>query len=168
MEHPMNGYTQIGVAFACAALAATAAHAQFKKYGEAAGWEIAVNEKMGPGCLITKRGDGFQVQLGIDATSAEKTGYMAAFTRTDMPVSEGSEVPVEFEVGGETFQGEAFGEKMEGFSGAWVPVNNSQFVYDLAKKETLTIKAEGLDPIEVSLAGTDAAFEAMRECQEAQ
>jgi hypothetical protein len=35
-------------------------------------------------------------------------------------------------------------------------------------KETMKITVEGLEPIKVSLAGTDAAFKAMRECQEAQ
>jgi hypothetical protein len=164
----------ISSGLAAAALVATSATAEIKKYGEAAGWEIAVNEEMGPGCLIEKRGEGWQVQLGVDATSSEKTGYMAVFAKADMPAGAGEALPVDFEVGGETFKEDAFGEKLdmfrriEGFHGAWVPVNNPDFVYDLAKEETMKVIVEGNDPIEVSLAGTDAAFDAMRECQEAQ
>jgi len=158
----------IGVGLAVAAMAVTDVNAQIKKYGEAAGWEVAVNEDMGPGCLITKSADHVQVQLGIDAIDAAKTGYMAAFTRADVPVAEGEAIPVSFEVGGESYDGEAFGEQRKGFHGAWVPVNNPDFVYDLAKQETMTITVEGLPPVEVSLAGTDEAFQAMRECQEAQ
>ena len=40
--------------------------------------------------------------------------------------------------------------------------------YDLAKKKTLTITPEGRQPIVVSLAGSDAAFKALRACQDAQ
>ena len=162
--------SRAGLAVVLIALGATGATAaqSFKKYGEEAGWEIAINEAMGPGCLINKKGDGMQVQLGIDATSAKPTGYMAVFTRADAGVAAGDEVPVQFEIAGKTFKGEAFGEKLEGFRGAFVPVDNPDFVYDLAKQETMKILVEGSDPIEVSLAGTDAAFKAMRACQEAQ
>ena len=121
-----------------------------------------VNENMGPGCLIAKKGDGMQVQLGVDATSAKQTG--AVFTKADVNVSAGEQAPVSFEVGVKTFKGEAFGEEMEGFRGAFVPVNNPAFVYDLAKQETMKITVEGLDPINVNLAGTDAAFAAMKAC----
>lgn len=161
--------TRIGTALAVAALTAAGAAAQpIEKVGEAAGWEIAVNANMGPGCLVTKTVDHLQVQLGINALAAEKTGYMAVFTRADVPVAQGEVVPVAFEVGGKSYEGVAFGERMEGFHGAWVPVNNPEFVYELAKQETMSIAVADLAPVEVSLAGTDAAFQAMRECQEAQ
>ena len=165
----MNAFTYTGLGLGLTVLAASGAAAEtFKKVGEEAGWEIMVNENMGPGCLIAKKGDGMQVQLGVDATSAELTGYMAIFTKADVNVSAGEQAPVTFEVGGKTFKGEAFGEQMDGFRGAFVPVKNPAFVYDLAKQETMKITVEGLDPIDVSLAGTDAAFAAMKACQESQ
>jgi hypothetical protein len=49
-----------------------------------------------------------------------------------------------------------------------LPVNNPDFIYDLAKKKTLTITPQGREPIVLSLAGTDAAFKALRACQESQ
>lgn len=158
----MEEYTRFCAALVLAVLAASGATAEIKKIGEAAGWEVAIKEAIGPGCLITKSADHLQVQLGVNARSAEKTAYMAVFTRANVGVAEGDTLPVEFEIGGKTFKGEAFGEQMKGFQGAWVPVNNPDFVYDLAKEEMMKIMVSGLDPIEVRLAGTDAAFQAMR------
>lgn len=158
----------VSAALAVAAFAATAAGAQhIERVGEAAGWGIAVNPDLGPGCLITKTADHLQVQLGVNALSPELTGYMAVFTRADVPVAEGEAVPVSFEVGGRSYDGVAFGEQDKGFRGAWVPVNNDEFVFELAKQASMTITVADLPPVEVSLAGTDAAFAAMKECQEA-
>jgi hypothetical protein len=38
-------------------------------------------------------------------------------------------------------------QELDGFDGALVPFNNLYFVYDLSKKKTLTITAEGLKAI---------------------
>jgi hypothetical protein len=157
------------MAMSVAAIAATGAAAQsLMKYGEEAGWEIYVREDMGPGCLITKRiSDDVQIQMGIDAR-AEKRGYMALYTKADAKVSAGEKISVEFDVDGEKFSGEATGQQMEGLKGAYVPINSPDFIYDLAKKNRLTITPPDRDPIVVSLAGTDAAFRTLRACQDAQ
>ncbi len=164
----MHRHILAGTALAAALVAATGAFAAITKYGDSGEWEVAVNDAMGPGCLVMKTVDHLQVQIGLDETSTEPTGYMAVFTRADVPVAEGEVIPLEIEVGGRTFTGEAFGEQMEGFQGAWVPMNNAAFVDELARQETMTVTIADLPPIEVSLAGTDAAFQAMRACQDAQ
>lgn len=157
----------IGIAFAFLALTATDAAAQ-KAYGSEAGWDILVKDDMGPGCLITKaNADGTQIQMGIDAT-AELRGYMALYTKADANVTAGEKVPVLFDVDGEQFSGEAKGQVLDGYRGAFVWVNNPDFIYDLAKKKMLTISPEGGNVITVNLAGTDAAFTALRACQAAQ
>lgn len=159
---------------AVAALLATGAAADVQKIGEAGGWDVLVNSAMGPGCLIERHGEGWQVQIGTEALSAEEVSYLAFFGQFDLPVAADGAVPVSFELGGETFEGVALGEKlslirrMEGYHGAWVPTNNPQFMEDLARKETLTVSVEGHAPITVSLDGTYVAIEAMRECQQAQ
>jgi hypothetical protein len=138
-----------------------------KKYGSEAGWDIFIRQDMGPGCLITKRlSDAVQVQMGID-TTAGRRGYMALYTKADAQVASGAKRSVIFDIDGQQFSGEATGQKMEGFDGAYTWVNNLDFIYDLAKKKTLTITPQGRDPFAVSLAGTDAAFKALRACQEA-
>lgn len=57
---------------------------------------------------------------------------------------------------------------MEGYEGAFVWVNNRDFIYDLAKRNKLTVSTPTHAPIEISLAGTQAAFKALRTCQDAQ
>ncbi|MBZ9654059.1 hypothetical protein [Phyllobacterium lublinensis] len=140
-----------------------------KKIGSAAGWDIFVNEKMGPGCVIARQNpnDGAQLLIGIDAT-ADLRGYMAIYTKKPAKISQGEKLSVLFDVDGQQFTGVATGQEMEGFDGASVPFNNLDFIYDLAKKKKLTISAKGRDPLVVDLTGTDAAFKALRECQAAQ
>ena len=164
----MNTVTQIGIALTIAVLATTGASAQTKKYGSEAGWDIFIDEKMGPGCLVSRKlSADAQVLMGIDAT-ADRRGYLALYTKADANVGAGEKLSVMFDVDGQKFTGEATGQQMEGFRGAYVPVNNPDFIFDLAKRNKLTITPDGRDPIVVSLAGTDAAFKALRACQEAQ
>ena len=165
----MNMHARIGIALVIAALSATAASAQaVKKYGSEAGWDIFIKENMGPGCLIAKKtSDVSQVEMGIDATG-EKKGYLALYTKKDAAVSAGEQVSVLFDVDGQQFSGQAVGQQIEGMDGAFVWVNNPDFIYDLAKKNALTISPAGREPIVLSLKGTDAAFKTLRACQDAQ
>ena len=164
----MNTFIQVGTALTIAALSATSVSAESKKYGSEAGWDIFVNDQMGPGCLIARKlpADA-HVEMGFDATGTVR-GYLAMYTKADAAVTAGEELSVIFDVDGEKFSGQATGQQIEGFRGAYVPVNNPDFIYDLAKKKTLTITPEGRESIVLSLAGTDAAFKALRACQEAQ
>jgi hypothetical protein len=135
----MNTFIQVGTALTIAALSASGASAASKKYGSEAGWDIFVNDQLGPGCVIARK--------------------LPAEAHVEMGI---------FDVDGEKFSGQATGQQIEGFRGAYVPVNNPDFIYDLAKKNRLTITPEGRDPIVISLTGTDAAFAALRACQESQ
>jgi len=165
----MNTFTQIGAALAIAALTATGAAAQsspYQKYGSEAGWDIFVNTKTN-NCLIAKGVEQqTQVQMGIDNTTDKLRGYIALYTKKGADIGAGEKINVLFDVDGQQFSGEATGAKMEGFDGAYVYVNNIDFIYDLAKKKTLTITPQGRPPLLVSLSGTDAAFKALRTCQE--
>lgn len=164
----MHVHARIGIALAIAALAATDAAAQFKKYGAEAGWEILVKEDMGPGCLMARKAsDVSQVQMGIDATG-QKKGYLALYTKKDANIAAGQKLSVIFDIDGQKFSGEAVGQQIEGYDGAFVWVNNPDFIYDLAKKKTMTISPAGRDALILNLAGTDAAFKALRACQDAQ
>lgn len=141
----------------------------FKKYGKAAGWDIFVNEKTGPGCLIARQNpdDGAQVEIGIDAT-ADLRGYLALYSKKPEKITAGEKLSVVFDVDGEKFTGVATGQEIEGFDGATVPFNDLDFIYGLAKKKKLTITAKGRNELVVDLTGTDAAFKALRACQAAQ
>lgn len=161
--------TVVGMALAFAALTAAAtAQEPPKKFGTEAGWDIFIKPDMGPGCVVAKKlNDNAQFQMGIDAT-AEKRGYMALYTKADAKVGAGDEVAVIFDVDGQKFSGKATGQQIDGMKGAFVWVNNPEFIYGLAKKKNLTITPAGRDPIVLPLTGTDAAFKSLRACQEAQ
>ena len=52
------------------------------------GWDIFVNDSMGPGCLIARKlSPDVQLRMGIDAT--RKIGYMALYAKADANVSAG-------------------------------------------------------------------------------
>ena len=165
----MKTPASIGIGLAILAFTATGAAAQaIKKYGSEAGWDIFIKDNMGPGCLVAKKtSDVGQVQMGIDATG-EKKGYIALYTKKDAAVAAGEKVSVIFDIDGQKFSGAAIGQQIEGMDGAFVWVNNPDFIYDLAKRNTLTITPAGRDPIVLSLKGTDSAFMALRACQDAQ
>ncbi len=139
------------------------------KYGEAAGWDIFVSDQMGPGCLLARDDPGglAQVQIGIDATAAPQ-GYLAVYSKKPQDVTAGEKLAVMFDVDGQKFSGVAKEQQMDGFDGAFVPFDNLDFIYDLAKKKALTISAQGRDTLVVNLTGTDDAFKKLRECQAAQ
>ena len=165
----MKVLVQVGTALAVVVLASAGAAAATTKYGSEAGWDIYVDSSMGPGCLITRDlPPDSQIQMGIDNTTANKRGYIALYTKAGANVGAGEKLSVLFDVDGQQFSGEATGQKMEGFTGAYVRANNPDFIYDLAKKHKLTITPQGRDPIVISLDGTNAAFKALRTCQEAQ
>jgi hypothetical protein len=126
-------------------------------------WDVLVNQNMGPGCLIAKQNSaaGTQAEIGIDA-KGELRGYLALYSKKPEKVSEVEKLSVVFDVGGQTFTGVATGQEMAGFDGAVVPINNLDFIYGLAKKNTLTIYPKGRDPIVPRRSGTDAAFKALR------
>lgn len=164
----MQLFAQTILAAAILAVPCEAAE-MFTKYGSAAGWDVFINAKMGPGCLIAKQNSaaGTQAEIGIDAT-ANLRGYLALYSKKPKNVTAGEKLSVVFDIDGEKFTGVATGQEMEGFDGAVVPFNNLDFIYGLAKKKALTITATGRNPIVLSLTGTDDAFKALRECQAAQ
>ena len=158
--------TLIKTSLILAALTGAAAAAeQYNKVGSEAGLDIYVREGKNRGCLLSKdlNADA-QFQMGINPTEQVR-GFMALYTKANAQVSAGEKLAVTFDVDGQKFTGDAVGQEMEGYKGAYVQVNNPQFIYDLAKKNKLTITAAGRDPIVLSLKGTDAAFNALKICQ---
>lgn len=165
-------YIQIGIGAAVilAVMTAMGAAAEtYKKYGSEGGWDVYVTGGQDRGCLISKNlTDDTQFQMGI-VPEAEARGYLALYTKASSQVFEGEQISVLFDIDGQQFTGKATGRQMmDGYKGAHVWVNNPEFIYDLAKKETLIVTPAGRDPIVLSLAGTDAALKLLRKCQEAQ
>jgi hypothetical protein len=165
----MKTLVQVGTALAVVVLCASDAAAAWKKYGSESGWDIYVSDKMGPGCLITRNLNANSlVQMGVDKTTAPGRGYIAVYTKAAVDVAAGQKRSVIIDVDGERFNGEATGQKMQGLTGAYVWLNNPDLVYGLAKKHTLTIMAEGRQPVVLSLDGTYKALKALHTCQDGQ
>lgn len=166
----MHTRMKIGAAVVFAALTATGAAAEtYKKYGSEAGWDIYATGGQDSGCLISRNlTPDTQFQMGI-VPAAEARGYIALYTKEGTQLGTGEQVSVLFDVDGQQFTGEATGRQMmDGYTGAFAWVDNPAFIYDLAKKKTLTITPAGGEPIVLSLAGTDAALKALQACQEKQ
>ncbi|MGO4840247.1 hypothetical protein AB4144_49170, partial [Rhizobiaceae sp. 2RAB30] len=160
----MYTLTKIGAALAFAAVAATGASAEtYKKYGSEAGWDIYETGGQDSGCLMSRNvTPDTQFQMGI-VPEAQARGYIALYTKADAQVGTGEEMSVLFDVDGQQFTGKATERQMmDGYKGAFAWVDNPDFIYELAKKHTLTITPAGRDPIVLSLAGTDAALKALR------
>ena len=156
---------------AAGALVTGGASAQaFKNYATEGDWQIAVNQGMGPGCVAIQRfvDPDLQVQMGIDARSPEKTGYIAILVDNADGIQAGQQASASFDVDGQVFTGTFAGQQTEGYGAATVPVNNADFIYDLATKKSLTISYDQGKKVIVDLTGADAAIAALRTCQEAQ
>lgn len=167
----MHTQMKIGAAAVVfAVLTATGAGAEtYKKYGSEAGWDIYATGGPDSGCLISRNlTPDTQFQMGI-VPEADARGYIALYTKEGTQLGTGEQVSVLFDIDGQQFTGEATGRQMmDGYTGAFAWVDNPVFIYDLAKKKTLTITPSGGEPIVLSLAGTDAALKALQACQEKQ
>lgn len=167
----MNKTALLATAVLASALAAGAASAQsFEKYSQEGDWQVEINKNMGPGCVAIQRFQNptSQVQMGIDATVEPPAGYIAILVQDVTSIEPGQKIPASFDVDGKVFQGTFVGQQTAGFGGATVAVDNAQFIYDLANHNTLTISYGEGKRVIVDITDADAAFAAIRTCQEAQ
>lgn len=170
-EIEMSRTSILAATLVAGALVTAGASAQtFETYATEGEWEIAINQNMGPGCVAIQRfvDPTSQVQMGIDARQAERTGYIAILVEGAEGIAAGQKIPASFDVDGRVFEGTLTGQQTEGFGGATVPVDNPEFIYDLANNKTLTISFGEGKRLIVDLTGSDAAFAALRACQAAQ
>jgi hypothetical protein len=131
-------------------------------------WRIAVSETSGPGCVATREfvNPNSQVQMGINATTTPPTGFLAIYVQGYEGIQPGQSIPATFAVGDRVFNGTFTGQDTAGFGGASVPVDNVQFIYDLANYDTLTITYGDDRRVIVPLDDSDEAIAALRTCQE--
>jgi len=168
----MKGFSMLAVTAALAAAGiATGAGAQdFTTYGRVGPWQIAVNPKMGPGCVAVRRfvNPSSQVQMGIDATQSTPTGYLAIYVRNTDRVQQGEELPATFDLDGRIFDATFRGQQIEGYGGAFAPVTDDDLIYDVANHQTLTINWGEGNRVLVPLEDADEAIAMLRTCQAAQ
>ena len=74
--------------------------------------------------------------------------------------------PITFELDGASYDGEAKGIYLNGVPGADIHFSNPDFLFDLAKKYTMTLYHDGSEVMSINLDGSYVGLEAVMECQD--
>ena len=150
------------------ALGACAEEKRFEKPETVGNWVISKNEQAGPGCVATRSfvNPNSQVQMGINATSTPASGFLAIYVQGYEGIHPGQSIPATFTVGEKVYKGTFTGQDQDGFGGAVVPVDNTEFIYSLGNYETLTVTYGKDRRVIVPLDDVDPAIAALKSCQE--
>jgi hypothetical protein len=136
-----------------------------EKWGASEYWDVMIDPTLGDGCLIQSEfEDGSIVRIGFDRL--EGNGYVTAFNMSWGDIEEGAFYPVFFELDGEEYEAEAKGMYLGDVPGADIAFDNQDFLFDIAKKQTMTLYTEAGEVMSIDLTGTNLALEAAIECQE--
>jgi hypothetical protein len=134
-------------------------------WGSSDYWDVMIDPSLGNGCLIQSEfSDGSVVRIGFDRN--EGSGYVTAFNMAWGDIEEGAWYPVLFALDGEEYNAEARGMYLNGVPGADIPFDNSDFLFDIAAKYTMTLYTENGEVMSIDLTGSSKALEAAIECQE--
>ena len=134
-------------------------------WGEVAGWDVMIDPTLGDGCLIqAEYQDGSVVRIGFDRN--EGGGYVTAFNDNWGEIEEGEIYPITFDLDNQSYDGEAKGIYLNDVPGADIAFTNPDFLFDLAKRYTMTLYYDGAEVMAIDLGGSYAGLEAAIECQE--
>ncbi|WP_406647514.1 hypothetical protein QEZ52_01925 [Aliisedimentitalea scapharcae] len=148
-----------------AALPFCAVAQQLEPWGEAGGWDVMIDPTLGDGCLIQAAyQDGSVVRIGFDRT--EGAGYITAFNESWGDIVEGETYPILFDLDGQEYEGEAQGIYLNDVPGADIYFTNSDFLFDIAAKYTMTLYNEHGEVMAIDLGGTMVGLEAAIACQD--
>lgn len=124
-----------------------------------------IDPSLGNGCLIQSEfNDGSVVRIGFDRTQGG--GYVTAFNMAWGDIEEGAYYSVLFALDGQDYDAEARGMYLGDVPGADIPFDNPDFLFDIAKKYTMTLYTEEGEVMSIDLTGSYKALEAAMECQE--
>lgn len=130
-------------------------------------WDVLVDPTLGNGCLIQSEfEDGSVVRIGLDATNG--TGYVTAFNDSWGDIEDGKLYPINFDLDGDVFEGEARGMYLEGVPGADVVFENVDFFMSIAQRQTMTMYHDGAEVMSIDLTGTMEGLQAVLTCQDEQ
>ena len=147
------------------ALPAAAFAQQLEQWGEAGGWDVMIDPSLGNGCLIQAAyNDGSVVRICFDRN--EGAGYITAFNDGWGDITEGESYNILFDLDGQEYDGAATGIYLEGVPGADIYFDNPDFLFDIAKKYTMTLYNENGMVMQIDLGGTYVGLEAAIACQE--
>ncbi|MEL7115177.1 MAG: hypothetical protein AAGP08_06215 [Pseudomonadota bacterium] len=150
----------------CATALSTGAWAQdLEAWGSSEYWDVMIDPSLGYGCLIQSEfQDGSLVRVGYDR--ADEVGYVAVFNYEWQGIEDGAYYPITFELDRNQYDADAFGYWWGDAPGAIIPFDNDQFLFDIAKKYTMTIYTEDGYLTSFDLTGSYRALEAATTCQD--
>ena len=136
-------------------------------YGQVGVWEILIDPTIGNGCLINAVfDDGSDVRVGFDREAG--TGYLLAMNEAWEGIEEGATYPIQMDVDGQVYEGEATGIYIDGLPGADIPFDSIDFLMDVAAKNTLTLSNANGEVMSIDLTDTDEALAEAIACQDQQ
>lgn len=157
--------TTIRSAMVACLLPLAAGAQQLEAWGEAGGWDVMVDPTLGYGCLIQAAyNDGSVVRIGFDRNAG--AGYVTAFNEAWGDIEEGAAYPILFDLDGQEYDGEATGIYLNGVPGADIYFSNPDFLFDIARKYTMTLYNENGEVMAIDLGGTAVGLDAAIACQE--
>lgn len=161
----MKTYKLTSAIFAVATCATLAGAQELEQWGTAGGWDVMIDPSLGDGCLIqAEYQDGSVVRIGFDRN--EGSGYITAFNGNWGDIEEGASYPILFDLDGQEYNGEAKGIYLNGVPGADIYFTNSDFLFDIAQKYTMTLYNSNGEVMAIDLDGTYVGLEAVLECQD--
>lgn len=132
-------------------------------YYRAAGRWVVFKNATRESCFVTKQDDNTAIQMGL--TKGNKLGYLGAFLK-DGNIRGGSQ-GVAFSVNGRPYTGNArvfTRELSSGFMGAYVLVNNPNFVEDIMVSREMVTFLHDPYRLNMNIAGAGNAIYEAREC----
>lgn len=146
--------------------AATVGSAQsLEQWGTAGGWDVMIDPSLGWGCLIqAEYTDGSVVRIGFDRNAG--MGYVTAFNMNWGDIEQGATYDILFDLDGETYEGYATGLWLNDVPGADIYFDNADFLWDIAKKYTMTLYNANGEVMAIDLEGSYVGLEAVIMCQE--
>jgi hypothetical protein len=135
--------------------------------GQVGVWDILVDPTNGNGCLINAVfEDGSDVRIGFDPSAG--TSYLLAMNEAWQGIEEGTSYPIQMDVDGQLYDGEAVGLYIDGMPGADIVFDSVDFLMDVAMRQTLTLINESGPVMSIDLTDSAAALEEAIACQENQ
>lgn len=156
----------LGFLAACVAAAGTQvaeAQAEHTRWGESGRWAILIDPDVGDGCYMENTfEDGTLVQVGF--VPNRDGGFVALYNPAWTYIEDSVVGTVQFDFGNSLFGGDYVGVVKGDLFGGYAFFNNPEFVSEFGRRNTVSIKADKGETIDISLEGTARAINAVRNC----
>ena len=142
----------------------TASAEEISTWGAAGGWAILVDPDAGNGCLMEKHfDDGSLVQIG--AVPIREGGFFAAYNPEWTDIEDGATGTIKFDFPDIRFSGDLVVVANEGLFGGYAFFDNPDVPMEFARRNQMTVIGSSGRTVEISLAGTAKAIQAVKACQ---